>query len=147
MPGVDRQFVAELIGRLSTLQVDSPPRWGRMTAPQMLAHCTIAVRYSLGKEGESPREWGWILQHLAAPVVLSGLFRMPKNAKAPSVFEPRGDAAEVAALAAELNEFVDRSGTSGFAPPSHPYFGNLGAKGWSRLHVLHLDHHARQFGV
>ncbi|MBX7255482.1 MAG: DUF1569 domain-containing protein [Candidatus Hydrogenedentes bacterium] len=147
MPRTDRQFVDDLTRRLSALRPDTPPRWGRMTAPQMLAHCTHAVRYSLGKEGVSPREWNPFLQAIARPVVLSGLLSMPRNAKAPRIFEPGEGVADATALSIELNEFVDRCGQPGFAPPPHPYFGDLGASGWSRLHALHMDHHARQFGV
>ncbi|MBI4558849.1 MAG: DUF1569 domain-containing protein [Candidatus Hydrogenedentes bacterium] len=30
-------------------------------------------------------------------------------------------------------------------PEPHPYFGDIGIDGWSKLHVRHFEHHLRQF--
>jgi hypothetical protein len=37
------------------------------------------------------------------------------------------------------------AGTIKAAP--HPGFGDIGAEGWGKMHVVHTDHHLRQFGV
>ena len=36
--------LAHLISALHTLEVDSIPKWGVMTAPQMLRHCNLQIK-------------------------------------------------------------------------------------------------------
>jgi hypothetical protein len=50
-------------------------------------------------------------------------------------------------VSALLGQFLDRLGRADFAPPPHPYFGDIGPGGWARLHLVHLEHHLRQFGA
>ena len=34
--------------RLAQLKADSPPQWGKMNAPQAVAHCAAAMERALG---------------------------------------------------------------------------------------------------
>jgi hypothetical protein len=46
-----------------------------------------------------------------------------------------------------LNEFLKSLETPAFVAPSHPYLGDVGAQGWAKVHFIHINHHAAQFGV
>lgn len=143
----DRAFVDSAAAALAAIPSDRKPEWGRMTPPQLHAHLLTAVRYSLGMEPESPNEGGWFGARVAAPLILGGWLRIPKNKKAPAMYDAAPPEAAAAEVAAALREFHARLGDPAFAPPPHPYFGGIGPGGWARLHQIHLDHHLRQFGA
>src|SRR2546421_6529425 len=44
----DPACVAELTERLERLRPDSPRLWGKMTAPQAMAHCAVAMEWAVG---------------------------------------------------------------------------------------------------
>ena len=44
----DPSLVVEVRERLERLQPDSPRLWGKMTAPQALAHCSAGFEWALG---------------------------------------------------------------------------------------------------
>ena len=44
----------ELKGRVKQLSAERVPIWGRMTAPQMLAHLTDSLRMALGELAVKP---------------------------------------------------------------------------------------------
>ena len=39
---------ATVVSRIAQLSPDATPAWGRMTAPQMLAHCADGLRMAYG---------------------------------------------------------------------------------------------------
>ncbi|MCC6145874.1 MAG: DUF1569 domain-containing protein [Candidatus Hydrogenedentes bacterium] len=143
----DERFVEEAVALCRALPTDSAPLWGRMTVPQMFAHMTTGVRYSLGKEEVSPIEGGLFARLIAAPLVLRGIVKIPRDSQAPAMYDKAAPQATVDELEAELRTFLNFYDTPGFFPPPHPYFGNIGKHGWARLHIVHLDHHLRQFGA
>ena len=46
----DKTTRDELISRISALNENSTPQWGRMNIYQMLKHCTLAEEMFLGKK-------------------------------------------------------------------------------------------------
>ncbi|MBI4558851.1 MAG: DUF1569 domain-containing protein, partial [Candidatus Hydrogenedentes bacterium] len=42
-------------------------------------------------------------------------------------------------------EYLAAVATGDMQPEPHPYFGDIGIDGWSKLHVRHFEHHLRQF--
>jgi hypothetical protein len=142
----DRNFVNHSRTLLESIPPDIRPQWGRMTPGQMRAHMVTAVRYSLGKEQETPNEGG-LFGRLVAPLILGGIIKIPKGQKGPAMYDTAAPSATTQELVAELDAFLSASQKSGFAPPAHPYFGDIGARGWAQLHIVHLEHHLRQFGA
>lgn len=136
----------ETLARFAALSPDAVPRWGRMTAPQMLAHCTDALRMAVG---ELP------VRAVPVPFARLGIVKwlmlyvlpFPKNAPTARELrarEPVSWAEELAELDRLVGRFAPGAGPPAWAP--HPLFGALGAAQWGVLAQKHLDHHLRQFG-
>lgn len=143
----NQAFVDDARKKLEQLTPETKPQWGSMSSPQMLAHMVTALRYSLGKEHETPNEGGFFGAYIASPLILSGLMKIPKGQKGPAMYDTAAPSATVNDLVVMLEEFLGRLQDSAFSPPPHPYFGSIGAKGWASLHIVHLEHHLRQFGL
>ena len=133
---------------LAGLSDDSAPRWGRMTAQQMVEHLLWAVELSTGDaETECPvpeSERGQMKRFLYSnhptphefmnPALVSGLppLRYASLAQATS------------ALLAQVSRFLETPETG---PRTHPVFGPIGHEEWHRAHYKHLHHHFCQFGL
>ena len=136
----------ELIARLGRLQPDTPARWGRFTAPRMLAHVNDALRMAAGNLETSRKK-----TPLRFPVLKQiGIYLAPWPRGVPTVPEllASGDRAtweaETAAFPAALEAFANRPADA--ALPLHPAFWRLSRRAWGRLAWRHVDHHFRQFG-
>jgi hypothetical protein len=136
---------AALLRRLAALQPTQTPRWGRMTAPQMVTHLLEAYRMPSGDLR---------IRRVAVPMrsvvrwVMLYLLPFPKGA--PTAREllarvPDSWESDVAALHAAI--------AGATRPPAgaplgdHPLFGRMSVKDWGVLLHKHTDHHFRQFGV
>ncbi len=135
----------ELARRLSALTFDRPPRWGRMTAPQMVTHLLEALRMPSGELHIAARPLP--LKPLVKFVMLY-LLPFPKGAptarellaRKPQTWEEDVQALRAAILAL-------REPGPGARIGEHPIFGRMSAKDWGVLLYKHTDHHLRQFGV
>ena len=143
----DEAFVAAAAERLAALPPEQAPDWGSMRPPQVLAHLTTAVRYSLNKEALTPDEGGFMGHHIAKRLILGGLIKLPKGAKAPKFYAAGAKEGSADALKSESIEFVQGYGARTLEPPAHPFFGPLTLDEWAKLHRTHFDHHLKQFGI
>ena len=133
-----------IVARLDRLTEQMPPKWGRFTAPKMLAHMGDACRMALGDLPVAPKKVPLISRFPFKHLVLYVL-PLPKNsptareiiARAPEPFEV--ERTQLKVLIARLD------GNTGRQP--HPLFGPLTPDEWGVLGYKHLDHHLRQFGV
>lgn len=147
----DHDFVAEVIARLGKLRPDAKPRWGKMTADEMVGHLIESLRSAMGRGPELPDVSTWFTRNLIGPLLLAGWLPIPKNVKgvrpvgtpndAPM---PRGDAETLHAV---MDEYLRLVESGELDPPRHPAFGEIGVDGWAQMHVLHIEHHLKQFGV
>ena len=142
----------EILRRLATVRVDSPRRWGRMTAPQMICHLADAFQGVIGERPVTQAQslfrrtvMKWVALHVPLPWP-AGIPTSPEFDQAAG----RGTTpADFAADVARLRSIVEKV-TSGAVPvpwTAHPYFGPLSARDWLRWSYLHMDHHLRQFGA
>lgn len=143
-------YRTEILERLRAVRPDSTPRWGRMSAHQMVCHLADAFRMALGEKpvGEvgSPlrqRFTKWIALYAPLPWP-PGIETRPEidqycGGTGPVDFA--GDLREVERLAT-----VMLSRSRGAAWPRHPFFGRMSHRDWLRWGYLHTDHHLRQFG-
>jgi hypothetical protein len=134
--------------RLSGLHPSSPRQWGKMTAPQMLAHCSVGLEFACGDRVKKQAFLGRLLGPLVRPLVLG---EKPFRQNAPTdpdflIADERDFAEERARLAVLIEKFcvAGRSPADGRV---HVFFGRLTAGQWGRLMYKHLDHHLRQFGA
>jgi len=136
-----------LLARVDRLTPDLAPRWGRMTAPQMLVHVTAACRQAAGEmdAGVEPGPisrfpLNWLLIHVLP---------WPKGrAKSPQPFidaRPPAWDSDLAELKSRIRELSARG--PGAAWPASPAFGRISGDSWGVLQYRHLDHHLSQFGV
>ncbi len=145
MPSLnDPSARAALVARLDRLSEDAAPRWGRMTAPKMLAHMTDAFRMALGELPVKPRKIPLIGSFPFKQLVIYVL-PFPKNAPtAPEMVARQPDSFDVERRSVKsLLERVAANVTYG----AHPIFGTMSKSEWGALGYRHFDHHLRQFGV
>ena len=146
----------EIIARLRRLRPDSPRRWGRMTAPQMVRHLTDAFRNILGERGARssppprPTVVGrtivkWVALYAPGPWP-KGIRTRPEADQELGGTPPSDDfAADVLELQQACARFL-AAGQTGRRPP-HFMFGPLSERQGCRWAYLHMDHHLRQFGL
>jgi len=143
----DEAFVEAAAEKLGALAPDTAPNWGSMRPPQVLAHLTMAVRYSLNKEALTPDEGGFLGHHIAKHLIFSGWLKLPKGAKAPKFYENADTEGSPEAFKEEGFDFVRQYADGSLKAPAHPFFGPLSSDQWAKLHRIHFDHHLRQFGI
>lgn len=140
---------AEIVRRLAGLTPSTPARWGRMDAPQMVAHCADAVRMAFGELGElTVTRTPAFLRY--TPVKQLTIYWLPWPQGSPTAPELRSRAPgawedEVRSIGELLDRFASRDPNAAW--PSHPAFGRMSGQLWGGLGYRHFDHHLRQFGV
>ena len=138
---------AALVERLARLTAEAPARWGRFTAPRMLAHVNDALRMANGDLATSLKR-----TPLRFPVVKQiAVYVAPWPHGVPTVPEllVSGERAqwetERAAFPGLLEVFANRPRDA--ADPLHPAFWRLSRRAWGRQQWRHVDHHFRQFAA
>lgn len=137
----------ELVDRLGRLTPDTQARWGRMSAPQMLAHLIDWMRMASGEL----QVVAWHRRHLRrTPLKQLLIYWIPIPKGVPTAPELIKRAVtdwtgECAAMCRYIDSYEARDPT--LAWPEHPAFGNLTTSAWGVLGYRHTDHHLRQFGV
>jgi len=143
---------AELLERLRRVRPDSPRRWGRMNAHQMLCHCADAMRAMTGEilvSHDSPWFNRTFLKWAALWVPLpwkDGLRTRPELDQLGEAHTRPGDfEADRQEVERQIEIFIAAVKRGGLKP--HPVFGPLTTAAWLRWGHLHVDHHLRQFGI
>jgi hypothetical protein len=136
----------EIRERVRKLRADAPGRWGRMNAPQAVAHLADALRMAIGElpcTGKRlPLRWPIVKQLV--------IYWAPFPKGAPTAPELVGRVpATWSAEISELHLLIDRVAgvPASFAWPPHPAFGTLSRRAWGVLIYRHMDHHLTQFGA
>jgi hypothetical protein len=139
----DRERIIERISRLAP---DTPRHWGRMTAPQMVAHLRDQMAHCLGDRPATPVKS--ILRW--SPIRFASIYLIPwpkGRIKGPIdafVTQPGDWDDDVAHLIALVRRFAQRD--PGAEWPPHALFGPMTGRDWGALCHKHFDHHLRQFG-
>ena len=134
--------------RVQRLTPESSAQWGRMNAPQMVAHLTDAIRMASGELPTAPKNMPLLRYPPMKQLVLYCL-PFPKGAPtAPELLarKPGSGRWRSASFATSSTS----SCAAGPLPRSrgrHPVFGRLSGKAWGTLVYRHMDHHLKQFGV
>lgn len=141
--GVDR--------RLNTLRPDSPRRWGKMSAHQMICHLSDSLRIALGERRAGSATglfqrtvMKWFALYVPLPWP-HGIPTMPEAQQGAGGTPPVDFARDREQLIRLTERFCDPARDS--SCDSHPLFGRLTREQWMRWAYLHADHHLRQFGV
>jgi hypothetical protein len=136
--------------RLGKLEPQSERRWGKMTAAQMLAHCSVSMQWAVGElvpeKGSLPAR---LMGRLVKPMVFRNEDPIRKNsptARSLVVTDERDLDKERNRLSGLIDKFA-AGGTAGCTRNPHSFFGKMTPEEWAILMYKHLDHHLRQFGV
>ena len=142
-------YVTEVKARLAEMQPESPRQWGKMNAPQAVAHCAAGIEMALGDRRPSGSIVGRMVGHFIKPLVLRDDAPMRRNS--PTVKDLLvQDHRELDEERERLSGLIDRfvaAGPAGCTQHPHAFFGRLTPDEWAILIYKHLDHHLRQFGV
>ncbi len=139
--------VEQVKRRLASLTPATPRVWGKMDAPQMVAHCAAAMEMALGDTVIPQVLIGrWIGRYFRSIYSNDRPWRQNNPTAAPLVITGVQDLdAERQRLIALVERF-HRCGPEGCTREPHPFFGKLTPEEWGIGMYKHLDHHLRQFG-
>jgi hypothetical protein len=143
-PGVS----TEVFKRLEFLQPDARALWGKMTVSQMLAHCIVPIKVSLGEAKPKRNLMGLIFGRMAKKMVLKDEpFKQGLPTDPSFVIRDQPDFdSKKQELKATMEKLLSTD-KKAMAERPHPFFGKMTVEEWGTLGYKHLDHHLRQFGV
>ncbi|SFT74356.1 hydroxymethylglutaryl-CoA reductase [Lishizhenia tianjinensis] len=142
--------VENVIKYLGTLDPETQPVWGKMSAQRMIEHLTDTVQIATGK---NPQD------QIVPDEKLPGMLRflasdkeMAKDIQVP--FAKEGEALRHSEIELALDELIEEliyfeelyAAQEGLTQ-IHPYYGPLDYEQWTRLNSKHLTHHFKQFGL
>jgi uncharacterized protein DUF1569 len=142
---------AEILRRLKAIRPDTPSRWGRMSAHQMVCHLGDAFRMATGAKRVSVAATA-LQRTLVKWIVLYGPIPWPAGiATSPEIDQEAGGTspADFDADVAEVEALVEivTAPVRTFVWQPHPVFGPMSDAAWLRWAYLHMNHHLRQFGA
>ncbi len=150
MPELTRPIASEIAGRLEKLAPNSKPAWGILTSPELVPHLIGTLKHSMGQMEGAPYVGNWAYKYILGPLALANVLSIPKNVtikkngkNLPAMAWPGA----LSDLRACMEEYIAGVEKGGLKTSYHPYFGDIGPKGWSKLHLKHMLHHLKQFGL
>jgi Protein of unknown function (DUF1569) len=134
--------------RLSALHPESTRLWGKMTAPQMLAHCSVAMEAAVG-DTVLPRMFiGRLLGPLVKPQFTNEKPFSKNGPTAPGlVVSDERDLSKERDRLAKLVDRFSKGGPERCTTSPHCFFGKLTPQEWAIGMYKHIDHHLWQFGA
>ena len=136
----------QLVGRLERLAPEAKPRWGKMTASQMVAHLADWMLMAKGELKTAAKKRPLRFPPIKQLVIYWLPF--PKGVPtAPELItrKPLAWTVELAAVRRHVESWDNLSRQPMW--PEHPVFGKMTPKAWGVLAYRHMDHHLRQFGI
>jgi hypothetical protein len=142
--------------RAAGLRPESSARWGRFTAPQMLAHAIQSLRMMTGELPVPAERVPWVVRHAPLRQLLIYVLPFPKGlpTSAALLSRPAAEPSTISAVAwaeeqRELAHVLETIGAraAGGGWPEHPASGPMDGRDWGVLQYRHIDHHLRQFGL
>lgn len=137
----------QIIERINSIRSYSQPKWGKMNASQMMAHCQVAFKVYFGEEKMKRGLVGLLFGRMAKKKMFSDT-PWPRNLPTAKSFII-SDEREFEAEKENLVQSIKRFASEGYNVTSsmHPFFGKLSSQEWALLAYKHLDHHLQQFGA
>lgn len=146
----DRTVTDELIARIQQLRPDTRPQWGRMTAGQMLAHCSVPFAYVYEPEKYTkPGPFKRMLFKLFVKKFVVTEEPFKKNSKTGPDLLMKTEK-DIEQERERIIDFLNRTqelGENYFDGKASIYFGKLTKHEWNIMFYKHLDYHLGQFGV
>lgn len=141
----DEAAYLEIKDRLSALSPDSPRKWGKMTAAQMVWHCQVPVKLAVDNKKYRVRGNPLVRWLFKSALYNDRPWRKSlPTAKIAKATEDKDFLTEHAKLLHLLEELYKVRTREVWNP--HPLFGTFSRQQWGQMQYKHLDHHLRQFG-
>jgi hypothetical protein len=144
----DQSVSNEVIARINTLTPTTPAKWGKMSAPQMLAHCNVTYELVYDNIHPAPSFFMKFIMKTMVKKTVVNEAPYPKNGRTGDMFIITGDK-DFSAEKTRLINYITKAqqdGAAFFEGKESDGFGKLTAQEWNNLFYKHLDHHLTQFG-
>lgn len=149
MPALNASDIDPIIARIEAIPEDRVPEWGTLRKEPLIRHFLWAMRESMDVNTETPFQGNLLFTLVLRPLVLNGILTLPKNAKfkdgSGGEVNTLVDHGTLEDLREEMKTFVTKLEDGTLRTATHPVFGDLGPRGWAKLHHIHFEHHFRQF--
>ena len=145
----EKSVTDEIISRILKLKPDTMPQWGKMSAPQMLAHCNVPYEMVYENKHKKPGAFKKLLLRIFVKEIVVGEKPYKRDSPTPPEFLVRDEKnfeSEKNRLISHL-EKTQQLGRAWFEGRESHSFGKLNAQQWNNMFYKHLDHHLLQFGV
>lgn len=144
-----KETTDQIVERLSHLQHDTKPLWGKMNAPQLLAH--LNVTYDLAYERIPLKNnfiMSWMLKTFVKKFVVNEV-PYKHNLRTSPVFliADERDFEKEKQLFIENIMATQEKGYGFFDGKTSVSFGPLSGTEWNNMFYKHIDHHFMQFGI
>ena len=147
----DQNVSNEIIMRINALNATTPAKWGKMNAPQMLAHCNVT--YEFVYEPQKHTKPNFIIRFILKSFVKQNVVsEVPYKQNGPTAKEfimiesNKNFDAEKQRLTAFIAK-AQQDGAAFYEGKESHGFGKLTTQEWNNMFYKHLDHHLTQFGV
>jgi len=124
---------------IETLDGDTPPIWGKMTAQHMVEHLAWILDLSTGKEQAAFKPWLYDDRPFPREIRNPRLPLIPGPLKYPTLREAKVTFREA------LDQFIRDTKVNSQYKETHPVFGSLSMDEWERFHFKHSFGHLVQF--
>jgi hypothetical protein len=144
----DPTAAAEIKQRLASLTPESARLWGKMTLPQMLAHCSANMEQVVGDTVIPQAFIGRLIGRFFKAQISNDKPWKKSSPTAPEFIV--ADERDLATERDRLNILIDRFSSGGpeaCTKTPHCFFGKLTPEEWGKGMYKHLDHHLRQFNA
>jgi hypothetical protein len=145
----EEKTIDTLLRRLDNIKFDSKPKWGKMNAPQMLAHLNVAYDLAFGKVSSNNSFIKKFLLKLIVKRIVTNEKPYKQNSPTAPIFlvSSEQDFSQEKTNLTNNIKLVLSKGPVYFDGKDSDSFGPLTAIEWNNMFYKHLDHHFKQFGV
>lgn len=151
MQHFDTDYAERLCLRIESISPDKAPRWGKLRRAGLIEHFVWSLKHAMGKSTKVPDCSTWFTRTILKPLLLGGYVPIPKNIQLPEQLAKQGiqlsEPGDMETLQALVEEYLRRVQDDELVPYPHPFLGKMNIDDWDQLHVLHFEHHLRQFNV
>ena len=146
----DAKDAQEYINRINNLTPETPRKWGKMSADQVLAHLNVAYDLTFTPEKFPKPSFiaKFLLSRFVKPKITNEIPYKQSLPTSPAfiIADERNIEEEKAKLIGNIQR-VQQLGREAFEGKENINFGKMTAQGWNNMFAKHLNHHLDQFGV
>ena len=140
----DADVLEDVLERLSKINADTQPEWGKMDAAQMFAHCA-EVQDAYNGKPIKVAFWMRLLKPMWRPLLLA---EKPFGKNAPTLDQFRmADPEDFDRQRDRLLDSLRTMHALGKRTMQHPLLGHMSSEDIGWITYKHMDHHLQQFGV